>query len=126
MSGIARTFLTLAVLFGLGGAALGLQIVMTGNVTGRPVHIHSIAAGALISTVFALFYHLVPAAAGSRMAKVHLLLHAIAAAGILSGLFLMLGEGGSVGPMAAEASLALYAAMVLVAGIALGTFYRKV
>ena len=76
MHGVARNFFILAIAYALCGMALGLQMSITHDHTQMPVHAHTMVAGWLMSAVFAFFYHLVPAAAASRLAPVHLWLTA--------------------------------------------------
>ncbi|MBD0414138.1 hypothetical protein [Oryzicola mucosus] len=125
MTGVARNFFTLAILFALGGMALGLHMSISHDYLQRPVHAHAMAAGWLMSAVFAFFYHLVPKAGTSRMAKVHFWMHALTGIGLMVGLFFLLGGNEDFEPLVAVASLGFYGAMVLFAFIALGALYRS-
>ena len=66
MHGVARNFFTLAIIYALCGMALGIFMAMSQDHAQMPTHAHTMVAGWLMSSVFAFFYHLVPAAARSR------------------------------------------------------------
>ena len=125
MQGVARNFFTLAIIYALAGMALGLHMSISHDHTQMPVHAHTMVAGWLMSSVFAFFYHLFPAARESRLAQVHFWLTAAAGIALLAGLFFLLGGNPSVEPVVAGASLAFYAAMFLFIVIALPVVYRK-
>lgn len=124
MTGIARSFFTLAIIFALGGMALGLHMSITHDYLQRPVHAHAMAAGWLMSAVIAFFYHLVPAAASSRFAWLHFILHSVSGVVLMVGLYFLLAGNTAVEPVVAIASLGFYAAMLLFALIALSAMRR--
>lgn len=124
MQGVSRDFFTLAIVYALCGMALGLHMSISGNHLQMPVHAHTMAAGWLMSAVFAYFYHLFPAAAASVLAKVHFWLTAVSGIGLLVGLFLLLAGNAAIEPLVAVSSIAFYAGMFLFAYIALTALWR--
>jgi hypothetical protein len=119
MQGVARQFFTLAVVYALAGMALGLHMSISQDHGQMPVHAHTMTAGWLMSAVFAFFYHLMPAAARSRLAPVHFWLSAASGIGLLVGLFFLLAGNAAVEPVVAVSSMGFYAAFALFAVVAL-------
>ena len=72
-----------------------------------PTHAHTMVAGWLMSSVFAFFYHLVPAARASRLAQVHFWLTAVSGVVLLVGLFFLLAGNPAIEPVVATASMVL-------------------
>ena len=90
MQGVARNFFTLAIIYALCGMALGIHMAMSQDHSQMPVHAHTMVAGWLMSSVFAFFYHLFPAARDSMLAKIHFWLTAVSGIGLLVGLYFLL------------------------------------
>ncbi len=124
MQGVSRNFFTLAIVYALCGMALGLHMSISGNHLQTPVHAHTMAAGWLMSAVFAYFYHLFPVAAASALAKVHFWLTAVSGIGLLVGLFVLLAGNRAIEPLVAVSSMAFYAGMFLFSYIALSALWR--
>ena len=124
MQGIARNFFTLAIIYALCGMALGIHMAMSQDHTQMPVHAHTMVAGWLMSSVFAFFYHLFPAARDSMLAKIHFWLTAVSGIGLLVGLYILLAGKPSIEPFVGISSMVFYASMLLFAFIALPTIYR--
>lgn len=125
MQGVARNFFTLAIIYALGGMALGLHMSITHDHGQMPTHAHTMVAGWLMSAVFAFFYHLVPAARESRLAPVHFWITAVSGVVLVVGLFFLLGGNEAVEPLVAVASLGFYAGMLLFAFIAIPAMRRQ-
>lgn len=119
MQGAARNFFTLAVIYAVIGMLLGLSMAMSQDHTQIPTHAHIMVLGWVTSSVFAFFYHLVPAARNSRLAVVHFWLSAISSIGMMIGLFILYGGNPSIEPLLGVSSIAFIAATVLFAFIAL-------
>ncbi len=119
MHGVARSFLTLAIVYMLCGMALGLHMSIIHDYTQRPVHAHAMVAGWLMSAVFAFFYHLVPQAARSKLAAPHFWLTAVSGATLFVGLYFLLAGNAGAEPVVATASMGFYAAAILFTAIAL-------
>ena len=124
MQGVARNFFTLAIIYSLCGMALGIHMAMSQDHTQMPVHAHTMVAGWLMSSVFAFFYHLFPAARDSMLAKIHFWLTAVSGVGLLVGLYVLLAGNPSIEPFVGISSMVFYASMLLFAFIALPTIYR--
>ena len=119
MQGVARNFFTLAVIYALVGMMLGLSMAMSQDHSQMPTHAHIMVLGWVMSSVFAFFYHLVPAARASRLAVIHFWLAAISSIGMVVGLFVLYGGNPAIEPLLASSSIAFFAATVLFAFIAL-------
>jgi hypothetical protein len=123
MHGVARNFFTLALLYAIGGMALGLHMSITHDHAQMPTHAHAMVAGWLMSAVFAFYYHLVPAAAHTRLAAFHFWLMAVSGLALMVGLYFLLAGNEAIEPIVAIGSMAFYAGMILFAGIALKTMW---
>jgi len=119
MTGTARNFFTLAIIYSLAGMSLGLHMAMSQDHGQLPTHAHIMVLGWLMSAVFAIFYHLVPAAGTSRLAILHFWLAALSSLGMFIGLFVLYGGNPSIEPVLGTAAMAYFAATILFAFIAL-------
>ncbi|HEY6630566.1 MAG TPA: hypothetical protein VIZ90_03855 [Rhizobiaceae bacterium] len=119
MQGVARNFFTLAVIYAIVGMLLGLSMAMTHDHSQTPTHAHIMVLGWVTSSVFAFFYHLVPAARASRLAVVHFWLSAISSIVMMIGLFVLYGGNPSIEPVLGVSAMAFVAATALFAFIAL-------
>lgn len=124
MQGVARNFFTLAIVYALCGMALGLHMSISQDHGQMPTHAHTMAAGWLMSAVFAFFYHLVPAARASRLAVVHFWLSAVSGICLLIGLYFLLEGNAAIEPVVAVSSMGFYASTLLFAFIALPAIWR--
>ena len=124
MQGVARNFFTLAIIYALCGMALGLHMSISQDHSQMPTHAHIMAAGWLMSAVFAFFYHQFPIARASRLAVVHFWLTAISGIALLVGLFFLLAGNAAIEPLVAASSMGFYAAMFLFAVIALPVVWK--
>lgn len=124
MQGVARNFFTLAIVYSLIGLTLGLSMAISQDHTQVVTHAHIMVLGWLMSAVFAFFYHLVPAAAASRLASIHFWLSALSSACMLFGLFILFRGNPSIEPVLAVSSLAFFAATILFAFIALSALWK--
>jgi cbb3-type cytochrome oxidase subunit 1 len=119
MTGTARNFFTMAVIYSLVGMSLGLHMAMSHDHGQLPTHAHIMVLGWLMSAVFAVFYHLVPAAGTSRLATLHFWLAALSSLGMFIGLFVLYGGNPSIEPVLGMSAMAYFAATILFAFIAL-------
>ena len=119
MQGVARNFFTLAVVYAVVGMLLGLSMAMSQDHAQTPTHAHIMVLGWVTSSVFAFFYHLVPAARNSKLAVIHFWLAAISSIGLVAGLFVLYGGNPSIEPLLGVSSIAFIVATVLFAFIAL-------
>jgi hypothetical protein len=125
MHGVARNFFTLALLYAIGGMALGLHMSISQDHSQMPTHAHALVAGWLMSAVFAFYYHLVPSAARMLVAAFHFWLTAVSGIALIVGLYFLLGGNEAIEPVVAIGSMAFYAGMILFAGIALKTLWAR-
>ncbi|MCG7508690.1 hypothetical protein [Mesorhizobium retamae] len=119
MQGVSRNFFALAIIYAVCGMALGLHMAISQDHTEMPVHAHAMVAGWLTSAVFAVFYHLFPAARETRLATIHFWLTALSGTGLLVGLYFVLAGNTAVEPLVAICSILFFAAMLLFSIIAL-------
>jgi hypothetical protein len=124
MQGVARNFFTLAIIFSILGMMLGLSMAMSHDHAQMPTHAHIMVLGWVMSSIFAFFYHLVPAARSSRLATVHFWLSALSSIGLVIGLFLLYGGNPAAEPIAAICSMGFFAATLLFAFIALSALWK--
>lgn len=80
MKGIPFYFMVLAALCALVGMSWGIQMSASGDHSLSPAHAHLNLIGWVSLSIFGVYYHLVPSAAESMLAKVHF---ALAAAGVV-------------------------------------------
>jgi hypothetical protein len=125
MTGAARNFLTLAIIYAICGMILGLVMGISQDHSQMPTHAHTMVAGWLMSGFFAFFYHLFPDINRSRLAMVHFWLTAASGIVMLVSLFLMFSGNPSVEPVTALASTAFFLCILLFAWIALPVLRRS-
>src|SRR5688572_31126018 len=106
MQGVARNFFTMAVIYSIVGMMLGLSMAMSHDHSQLPTHAHIMVLGWLMSAVFAVFYHLMPAARCSRLATVHFWLAAISSLGMFIGLFVLYGGNPAIEPVLGVSAMA--------------------
>jgi hypothetical protein len=124
MQGVARNFFTLAIIYALCGMALGIHMAISQDHGQMPVHAHTMVAGWLMSSVFAFFYHLFPAAGATILARIHFWITAVSGIGLLVGLYVLLAGHPSIEPLVGISSMVFYASMLLSVFIALPAIYR--
>lgn len=124
MQGVARNFFTLAICYAIVGMMLGLAMAMSHDHAQMPTHAHIMVLGWIMSSVFAFFYHLVPAAV-SRLATLHFWLSGVSGIILVAGLFMMIGGNPAIEPIVAAASMAFFVGMLLFAWIALGAMWKS-
>ncbi|WP_420569144.1 hypothetical protein [Thalassovita sp.] len=117
MKGIAFYFMILAVISVVLGMAWGIQMSASQNHDLSPAHAHLNLIGWVTMAIFAVYYHLVPAAAQGLLAKLHL---AVAAAGliiIVPGIVMALTQQGEalakIGSMLTLLSMVMFLAVVV-------------
>ncbi|NNE52423.1 MAG: hypothetical protein HKN30_08465 [Sulfitobacter sp.] len=117
MRGVAFWFLVLGVLSGLLGMVWGIQMAATGNHTLSPAHGHLNLIGWVSLVLFAFYYHTVPAAAVSRLAKLHFGVAALGLVIIVPGIAMAISGSGEtlakVGSLITLISMLVFGAVVL-------------
>ena len=68
---MSNWFLRIAVLYSVAGVSLGIYMGASGDHSMFPVHAHLNLLGWVAMTLFGLFYRAFPAAAETKLAKVH-------------------------------------------------------
>jgi hypothetical protein len=115
MHGIAKAFFLTAVVYGLLGMALGLDMAMRHDHAELPTHAHIMVVGWLSFAVFAFFYHLVGAGVPRWLALAHHWLAQVSLAVMVAGLWLHYGGTKEAEPLAAIGALGYAASFVLFA-----------
>jgi hypothetical protein len=101
----ATTWLKLAVVYLIGGVALGIAMGASGNFMLRPVHAHLNLLGWATLALAGLVYAVYPRAAQSRLARVHFWLHNAALPVMMGALTLLLLGHAEVVPVLAGAEI---------------------
>jgi cbb3-type cytochrome oxidase subunit 1 len=113
-------FIRIAVVYLFIGALLGFFMGITQNFTLVPVHAHLLLLGWASLALAGLVYHLYPAAATTRLARIHFWLHNLGLPGFMIGLSVLLTGTESFKPFVALSAstvligLAIFAVNVLV------------
>ena len=115
MPNISNWFFRLAVLWLLAGVTLGLVMAGSKDHSAFPAHAHMNLLGWVTMTLFAVFYRLFPAAAASKLAKVHFWIYVPAHLVQMVTLFILLKGTESIEPVLAIASFAVAAGIIVFA-----------
>lgn len=124
MTGAARNFFILALLYAIAGMGLGLYMGISHDHIQMPVHAHAMVLGWLMSGFFAFFYHFFPAIGQSRLAMVHFWLTAASGIILLVSLFFVISGNDAVEPVTGISSMVFFACFLLFAWIARPAFSR--
>lgn len=111
MKGIAFWFFALGVFAVLCGMVWGIQMSVTHDHTLSPAHAHLNLLGWVTFGLIGLYYHQVPAAAETGLARLHLLLATLGLVLIVPGIVLAITERTEV--LAAAGSFITLAAMLV-------------
>lgn len=104
---MGNRFLRLAVVYVLLGVTLGIVMAASHDYTFKPVHAHLNLLGWASMALFGLWYRSAPAAAETRLAKVHFWLHNIALPIQMTMLAMYVNGNNSVEPVLALASVVM-------------------
>ncbi len=96
MTGISKTFMALAVISALVGMGWGIAMSASGDHGLAPAHAHLNLLGWVGFAIFAVYYHLVPRAAESRLARLHLVLAVAGLVTLVPGIVLAIEGNGEV------------------------------
>ena len=113
MQGIGKAFFISALVYGVLGMLLGLEMAMRKNHGQMPTHAHVMVIGWLSFAVFGLFYSAHGSAVPKVLALVHLWLAQVSLAVLVIGLYLIYSGKTQFDPLAAIGSMA-YAVSFLV------------
>ena len=112
---MSNKFLRIGVLYILLGVLLGNIMGATNDHHLASLHAHINLLGWVSMTLFGLFYRVVPAAAGTTLAKVHFWVHNIVLPIQLVALYIVLGNEPAAGPVLGIASVVMGLNFVLFA-----------
>jgi len=126
MTGAARNFLGLAIIYAVCGMLLGLVMGLSQDHSQMPTHAHTMVAGWLMSGFVAFFYHLFPEINRSRLAMVHFWLTAASGIVMLISLFFVFGGNPAAESITGVASIVFFLGILLFAWIALPVLRRAV
>jgi cbb3-type cytochrome oxidase subunit 1 len=118
MRGVARAFFTAAVLYGLLGLLLGLDMAMRQDHGQLPTHAHIMVVGWVSFAIFGFFYHLLGEAVPRWLALAHLWLAQISVAVMVAGLWLYYGGQTQFEPLAGIGAIGYAASFVIFAAAA--------
>lgn len=117
MKGISFYFMVLAVISVTLGMVWGIQMSATQNHTLSPAHAHLNLLGWVTMAIFAVYYHLVPAAAQGLLAKLHLLVAVLGLGMIVPGIVMALTQQGEalakIGSILSLLSMVIFLAVVI-------------
>ncbi|WP_264211943.1 hypothetical protein [Leisingera thetidis] len=117
MEGIARWFMLAAVVSALGGMVWGIQMTASQDHLLSPAHGHLNLLGWVSCAIYAFYYHLLPAAAGGVLPRLHLAAALLALGLLVPGIPLAIQERTDVlaqtGSLMALLSMLIFAAVVL-------------
>ena len=104
---MGNRFLRLAVVYAVLGVSLGIVMAASHDYTLRPVHAHLNLLGWASMALFGLWYRSAPAAAETRLAKLHFWLHNIALPIQMGTLAMFVSGNIAVEPVLALASVVI-------------------
>ena len=112
---MAIRFIKIAVLYLVLGVSVGLYMGMTQKFTLTPVHAHLNLLGWASLALCGLVYAAFPAAAETRLAKVHFWLHTVGLPPLLVALALMLSGNAALEPVVGVLSMIVAAGILMFA-----------
>ncbi|MBZ0216484.1 MAG: hypothetical protein K8F25_08025 [Fimbriimonadaceae bacterium] len=118
MSAITKGFLGTAILYGIAGLALGLQMAISDDHAQMPTHAHINLIGWVSFFLFAMFYHTFGTGVSNLWARVHFWLAQISLLGLSVGLLLLRSGNERIEPFLAASSMAYAASFLVFAVIA--------
>lgn len=125
MQGVSRWFLSASVIFALVGMALGLRMGISQSHDQIPTHAHIMLVGWVNSALMGFFYHLFPAAAGSRLAYGHFLIQTVGAVIMSLSLWMIYSGHPAFGPGAGIGASAVLIGMAIFAWVVLRQAWRR-
>ncbi|MFY0308602.1 hypothetical protein ACFMBG_01740 [Leisingera sp. D0M16] len=117
MVGIARWFMLAAVVSALGGMVWGIQMSASQDHLLSPAHGHLNLLGWVSCSIYAFYYHLLPAAAKGKLPRLHLGTALLALVLLVPGIPLAIQERSEVlaqaGSVAALLSMLIFTVVVV-------------
>lgn len=124
MTGPARLFLTLAIVYGIFGMLLGLAMAISDDHTQHVTHAHIMLAGWVTTALFAFFYHLFPALNARAIATAHFWLQTVSTVVMLGSLYMLYSGNIAFNPGAAIGAIGFALGFALFALIALPEIWK--
>ncbi len=118
MRGIGKAFFATAVVYGILGMLLGLDMAMRHDHTELPTHAHIMVAGWLSFAIFGFFYALLGDAVPRWLARAHLWLAQVSLAVMVAGLLLYYSGSTQFEPLAAIGAMGYAVSFLLFAAAA--------
>lgn len=110
---MAIRFIKIAVLYLALGVSMGLYMGITHVFTFTPVHAHLNLLGWASLALCGLVYHAFPAAAETRLAKIHFWVHNLGLPPLMIALALMLGGNAAMEPVVGILSMIVAAGILM-------------
>lgn len=110
---MATRFIKIAVLYLALGVTLGVVMGMLQKFTFTPVHAHLNLLGWASLALVGLVYHAFPAAAETRLARIHFWLHNLGLPPLMIALALMLSGNAALEPVVGILSLIVWLGIIL-------------
>ncbi|WP_372884374.1 hypothetical protein [Shimia sp.] len=111
MNGLSKAFFGLGIGFAVLGMAWGIEMSVRGDHMLSPAHAHLNLVGYVSFAIFGVYYHLVPAAAGRVLARVHFALSGLGVLLMVPGIVMAIRQTGET--LAKFGSLATIAGMLV-------------
>jgi cbb3-type cytochrome oxidase subunit 1 len=105
MTGAARLFFILAIVYAVAGMLLGLSMAISQDHTQHVTHAHIMLAGWVSTAIFAFFYHLFPDINKTKTAQAHFWFQTASTVLMVGSLLLLYGGNPAVEPGAAIGSI---------------------
>lgn len=113
MRGLARWFFVTALVYGVLGMLLGLEMAIRHDHGQLPTHAHIMVIGWLSFAVFGMFHSVHGHATPKLLAHIHFWLAQLSLAGLVVGLYLIYGGKTQYEPIAAVSSIAYAVSFLL-------------
>lgn len=117
MRGLAFWFFFTAVIYVIAGMAFGIHMSIIHDYQLAPAHAHLNLIGWVCMAIFGLYYHLVPRAAASPLAKIHFVIATLGIWTIIPGIVFAVREEGEtlakIGSILSILSLILFLVIVV-------------
>jgi len=125
MHGIGKAFFTSALVYGVLGMLLGLEMAMRKDHGQMPTHAHIMVIGWVSFAIFGMFYATYGSAVPKLLAQVHLWLAQISLAVLVIGLYLIYRGKTQFDPLAAIGSTGYAVSFLIFAAGAVSAMRTK-
>lgn len=125
MSGVAKGFLSAAIVYGLLGMMLGLHMAILQDHDQRPTHAHILVIGWLSFFAFGLFYLHFGHVARSWLAQIHFWLAQLGMLGIMIALAFVYSGHSEFDPVAGIAAITYALSFLIFAIVALPAIWSR-